>query len=554
MAAAQSPAVTANARLHDWAVSVSIEHPAPGIVRDPDEFIGGLQACIGQANAHNSVRPGQLVRKNQSRTLDLARVVRENSALVDERSLLREEKDLEDGVQQDGSDTQGNPHKTSSALVGYCKTCHAMLKIWEDSQALPLGSVDGKPLGIRSPNGQVWAASIHDLYIMPHGVLPSGPGEARDMTAGPGLKILRMQGLHFLDPLRSTAEIWSKSMIAALKDAKHAFRDDSIEDSRNHKSRIEKPFPFVCHLGKIRDANHRGSLTHGHQQEDSTSNVSTLEAVVFPPGLQFLLLRHAGHIGPVVNLAPAVKLIPEKTTACSHDQYDSEAEPYIRNGYLAPCKQSTIKVDRDCTPFADGNHSRVFRASLQCPGRDVMRVVMKVSKEDHESLGMLKHEASTLHHLSSEHSHLRHEWSGLNAMPGRMMPTRLHAVIPRFFGYYQACTIDPWSVTYTLGKSPPFILLEDCGHQIEPGFLEPHTRHDVLAMFTHLHNAGYVHGSPHRRNIMIQPGPLSHPPEERSIKNPSLRLIDFGRTCAVSPRGRERTEEYKEIMKTMRVC
>ena len=31
------------------------------------------------------------------------------------------------------------------------------------------------------------------------------------------------------------------------------------------------------------------------------------------------------------------------------------------------------------------------------------------------------------------------------------------------------------------------------------------------------------------RNVMIQPGPLTLPPELRSFRSPSFRLIDFGR-------------------------
>jgi hypothetical protein len=31
------------------------------------------------------------------------------------------------------------------------------------------------------------------------------------------------------------------------------------------------------------------------------------------------------------------------------------------------------------------------------------------------------------------------------------------------------------------------------------------------------------------RNIVVQPGPLSVPPENRSLDEPSYRIIDFGR-------------------------
>lgn len=38
-----------------------------------------------------------------------------------------------------------------------------------------------------------------------------------------------------------------------------------------------------------------------------------------------------------------------------------------------------------------------------------------------------------------------------------------------------------------------------------------------------------VQGSFYVRNIMVQPGPLSVPPEQRSYDTPSFRIIDFGR-------------------------
>ena len=39
----------------------------------------------------------------------------------------------------------------------------------------------------------------------------------------------------------------------------------------------------------------------------------------------------------------------------------------------------------------------------------------------------------------------------------------------------------------------------------------------------------FYQGSFYLRNIMIQPGPLTKPPRERSLDTPSFRIIDFGR-------------------------
>lgn len=48
-------------------------------------------------------------------------------------------------------------------------------------------------------------------------------------------------------------------------------------------------------------------------------------------------------------------------------------------------------------------------------------------------------------------------------------------------------------------------------------------------MMLRLHYAGFIQGSFYVRNILMQPGPLTVPPEERSKATPSFRIIDFGR-------------------------
>lgn len=54
-------------------------------------------------------------------------------------------------------------------------------------------------------------------------------------------------------------------------------------------------------------------------------------------------------------------------------------------------------------------------------------------------------------------------------------------------------------------------------------------RTQLHAMFVNLHKAGFLQGSVYPRNILLQPGPLTLPPSERSYASPSFRIIDFGR-------------------------
>jgi len=54
-------------------------------------------------------------------------------------------------------------------------------------------------------------------------------------------------------------------------------------------------------------------------------------------------------------------------------------------------------------------------------------------------------------------------------------------------------------------------------------------RDTICGIFDRLHNARFIQRSNYTRNILVQPGPLTHPRAERSFNNPTYRLIDFGR-------------------------
>ena len=66
-----------------------------------------------------------------------------------------------------------------------------------------------------------------------------------------------------------------------------------------------------------------------------------------------------------------------------------------------------------------------------------------------------------------------------------------------------------------------------------------------------MNNAGWIHGSVAKRNILIKPGPLSDNPLERSLNvyerdghgvNWDFRLIDFGRAFETKNPGRDEYE------------
>ena len=70
-------------------------------------------------------------------------------------------------------------------------------------------------------------------------------------------------------------------------------------------------------------------------------------------------------------------------------------------------------------------------------------------------------------------------------------------------------------------------------------------RSEVAALVFRFHDAGWIHGSVAKRNILIQPGPLSDHPHVRHANskardghgvNWDFRLIDFGRACKIDNR------------------
>lgn len=65
-------------------------------------------------------------------------------------------------------------------------------------------------------------------------------------------------------------------------------------------------------------------------------------------------------------------------------------------------------------------------------------------------------------------------------------------------------------------------------------------------MFLRLHDADVVHKSPYVRNILVQPGPLTVLPAERSRRTPGFRLIDFGRSLQLSTMIKEVTGDHTE--------
>ncbi|KII90866.1 hypothetical protein PLICRDRAFT_52573 [Plicaturopsis crispa FD-325 SS-3] len=208
-----------------------------------------------------------------------------------------------------------------------------------------------------------------------------------------------------------------------------------------------------------------------------------------------------------------------------------------------------------------GNHSHVYSASVCLPlplraahsRNGHARVALKTAMRERGDREMLAHEARTYAALPR---HLMQAYTGLNLVTPLKFPVPVGAVVPKFFGYYVpdfaedvGTDAEPWE------KSSPLLLLEDCGTPLDVAgehVLSMDQKTECYSLFMRLHYEHIAQHSPAARNILVQPGPLSRAPHQRSMAHPSFRVIDFGRAEDWRPRfragcmGRSGAEEEEE--------
>ncbi|KAK7676084.1 hypothetical protein QCA50_020955 [Cerrena zonata] len=186
-----------------------------------------------------------------------------------------------------------------------------------------------------------------------------------------------------------------------------------------------------------------------------------------------------------------------------------------------------------------GHHSVVYASPLQLPSPlttynsasarpGTVRVMAKVAIQDVSARKLLNNEGEI---YNSFPQHFSEEYCGFHILTPEMrtlVPSV--AVTPKFFGYYIPSDGGDTALTPTWEQRSPILLIEDCGEQISIGDMTPEDRIDCYSLLVRLHFAEYMHNSFKQRNIVVQPGPLTAPPEARSMDTPSFRVIDFGRT------------------------
>ncbi|KAJ7499698.1 hypothetical protein FB451DRAFT_43482 [Mycena latifolia] len=348
----------------------------------------------------------------------------------------------------------------------------------------------------------------------------------------------------------SWTDVWTTSVLQELGVAVNR------EDRREPDMRARKPWPVL----KIpRDSDSSPSLgdadpgsDHEDESEQMLANLRQLKVAVAPELLEVDPFR----IDEFPKLEESIPPQYLPTVLCIHDpdRRVSGTEPtkdtiyYRRHLYLN--RQSRVGC---------GHHSNVYRASFRLPAPLEIEsyrhatVVAKVAVPRLEAREFLGHEAST---YNSFPEHLTQEFCGYALVPGIKYPVPVGAVVPKFFGYYV-----PEHPGYDAGDTAnpsPILLLEDCGTPIDPQHLSHNDKAECFSMFLRLHLSGFLQKSAFKKNILVQPGPLTVAPRKRSLESPSFRIIDFGRALRRPPKNQkdwldEKETEAKDVQKVLRI-
>ncbi|OCH91165.1 hypothetical protein OBBRIDRAFT_729319, partial [Obba rivulosa] len=191
-----------------------------------------------------------------------------------------------------------------------------------------------------------------------------------------------------------------------------------------------------------------------------------------------------------------------------------------------------------------GHHSKVQRGALTLPAplcgnsrTGQVTVAVKKAKARGRARRLLRNEADLYARFPQ---HLQQEYCGYQIVPPILHPVPIGPVVPKFYGYYvpvddHGNALDELYESYCEGRDgpvrgpSPLLLVEECGEPVDPSKLSPTERSEWFSLVRRMHDAGFIQNSFFTRNLLVQAGPLTRPPVERSSSTPSFRIIDFGR-------------------------
>ncbi|KAI0658078.1 hypothetical protein C8Q70DRAFT_1135933 [Cubamyces menziesii] len=235
---------------------------------------------------------------------------------------------------------------------------------------------------------------------------------------------------------------------------------------------------------------------------------------------------------------------------------DENEVPQSLTDYTLPTKGSDTEERvahlhlRKTNQLGTGHHSSVYRAPLTLPPplsahspTGQVTVAAKLAFPHCTAHALLHNEART-YNAFPEHAQLH--YCGYNVVPPCHYQVPVGPIVPKFYGFYlpvgedgkfldefalhgkehktcnedQACRV-PWI--------SPILLMEECGEPVDPEKFMDDERTECFSLMLRLHALKITQGSFYVRNVLIQPGPLSAPPSQRTLRIPSFRIIDFGR-------------------------
>jgi len=193
--------------------------------------------------------------------------------------------------------------------------------------------------------------------------------------------------------------------------------------------------------------------------------------------------------------------------------------------------------------IGSGHHSFVYSAPLSLPEplttfnsssvrKGVVSVVAKVAFQGAQARELLANEGKIYPQFKDYMSDEYCGWHLISPWMKTLVPSG--AVVPKFYGYY--VPVDPEAPMDSEGQPisrkgrSPILLIEECGSPIDAQTMSADDRAECYSLLVRLHVEGFTHHSFHERNILVKPGPLTRPPEERSMEIPCFRVVDFGRS------------------------
>ncbi|MCJ1320806.1 hypothetical protein MMC15_006147 [Xylographa vitiligo] len=376
-----------------------------------------------------------------------------------------------------------------------------------------------EPRCVRTPNGQIWAHDLNDLYDV-------RPSEDWPVPV-----------------------YWSISMVREFESASNNLLDSSkTTEQKAHrdswKVNAKKPWPLL----KFPEEQRQGSF-ECTDIEKIPYSTETIAGTKLPPKLEEFIPN---------DFLPDILLVNDDDDCATGKQglrgktqsfkdRISEGESQRRYHRVLPTASHTDAghppKDEVRTAYLDlsrnnlcgtGNRSSVYQASFLPPPplitnfrslKGYVTVIAKTAFPSKKHRAHLDNEAEVLNKLSMKaRRHIQQEWCGFNLLAGLTKPVPIGPVVPEFYGYYK-----PQPQSESTDHLSPILLVEDCGVPVKEGRLSQTDKEEIYSLFLRLHQARFVQNSPFMHNILIQPGPLTRPPIERSLTTPSFRTIDFGR-------------------------